>query len=152
MTCSYIEGKSGQRIVLSIGENHPTLPRLKNYLFYKFGLRRNMSECLSSPQLWHCWISRRRNENTWWGFPVVVLTLPSILYLVQFLSSSFPIQCSSSFSFYLLLYSQYFINFSSRLSAASQIGCSICKMGDSIFSLVEIMVIYYGASIIILKA
>ena len=52
------------------------------------------------------------------------------------------------FGFYLLLYSQYFINFSSRLSAASQIGCSICKMGNSIFSLVEIMVIYYGGSII----
>ena len=52
---------------------------------------------------------------------MVVLTLPSILYFVQFLSSSFPIQCSSFFSFYLLLYSQYFINFSSRLSAASQL-------------------------------
>ena len=152
MTCSYIEGKSGQRIVLSIGENHPTLPRLIILFFYKLGLRRNMCKCWSSPQLWHCGISRRRNENTWWGFPVVVLTLPSILYLVQFLSSSFPIQCSSFFSFYFLLYSQYYINFSSRLSAASQIGCSICKMGNSIFSLVEIMVICYGGSIIILKA
>ena len=68
-----------------------------NYLFHNLGLRRYMCECLSSPQLWHCGISRRRNENTWWGFPVVVLTLPSILYLVQVLSSSFPIQCSSLF-------------------------------------------------------